>query len=105
ARQLQAQAATNAQPTFDLKGFEQFEQQSQLILGLGFRLADAHRESLDSFLADSKKSLNYLRFVSLGSLALLLLAVGGLARVVYCDLIAPLIVKLVESNELSAPPY
>src|SRR5207248_9945234 len=91
---------TNAQSTLDLMGFAQFEKQSQLILGLGFKLADAHRESLDSFLADSKTSLTYLRVLLLVSLALLLVAAGGLAIVIYRELIAPLRVKLVQSQAL-----
>src|SRR5439155_13458896 len=94
---------TNAQATLDLvrfDPFEKFEKQSQRILSLGFQLADAHRESMDSFLAGSKRSLNYLRVLSLTSLALLLLASGGLAAVVYRELIAPLRVKLVESQAL-----
>src|SRR5262249_29492116 len=83
ARQLQAAVTTNARSTLDLSGFAQFEKQSQLILNLGFKLAEAHRESLDSFLADSKKSLTYLRILLLISLALLLFASGELAVVVY----------------------
>src|SRR5438034_3073787 len=59
-----------------------------------------HRASMDTFLADSKKSLTYLLTLLLVSLGLLLLAVGGLAVVVYGDLIAPLRVKLVESQAL-----
>jgi signal transduction histidine kinase len=55
---------------------------------------------MDSFLANSKRSLTYLRVVLLTSLALLLLASGGLAVVVYRELIAPLRVKLVESQAL-----
>jgi len=103
AHQLQDQFRTNAQATLDLvkfDPFEKFEKQSQRILSLGFQLADAHRESMDSFLAGSKRSLNYLRVLSLTSLALLLLASGGLAAVVYRELIAPLRVKLVESQAL-----
>jgi signal transduction histidine kinase len=100
ARQLQAQVRTNAKATLDPEGFAQFEDQSRNILTLGFKLADAHRESMDSFLADSKKSLTYLRFLLLTSLALLLLAGGGLAVVVYRELIGPLRVKLVESQAL-----
>src|SRR5439155_14498448 len=94
---------TNAQATLDLvrfDPFEKFEKQSQRILSLGFQLADAHRESMDTFLADSKKSLTYLLTLLLVSLGLLLLAVGGLAVVVYRELIAPLRVKLVESQAL-----
>jgi signal transduction histidine kinase len=80
--------------------FANFEKQSQLLLNLGFELATAHRESMDSFLDSSKKSLGYLRVLLLVSLALLLLSAGGLAAVVYRDLIAPLRIKLVESQAL-----
>lgn len=83
-----------------LSEFEEFETQSQGILKLGFDLAVAHRESMNNFLADSKTSLTYLRRLLLGSLALLLLALAGLAVVVYGELIAPLRVKLVESQVL-----
>jgi len=55
---------------------------------------------MDTFLAESKKSLAYLRFLLGTSLALLLLAGGGLAVVVYGELIAPLRVKLVQSEAL-----
>ena len=99
-RQLDLQARTNASSSLDLTGFAEFEKQSQRILSLGLQLADAHRESLDSFLGSSKRSLNYLRFLLLISLALLLFAVGGLAVMVYRELIAPLRVKLVESQAL-----
>jgi signal transduction histidine kinase len=99
-RQLDSQARTNASSSLDLTGFAEFERQSQRILNLGLQLADAHRESLDSFLASSKRSLNYLRFLLLISLALLMLAAGGLAVMVYRELIAPLRVKLVESQAL-----
>lgn len=99
-RQLDAQARTNATSSLDLSGFAEFEKQSRLILNLGLHLADAHRESLDSFLAQSKRSLNYLRFLLLGSLALLLGAAGGLAVMIYRELIAPLRVKLVESQAI-----
>src|SRR5437899_661311 len=67
-----------------------FETQSQKIMALGFKLASAHRQSVDSFLATSNKSLAHLRFLLLCSFALLLLAVGALAVVVYRDLTAPL---------------
>lgn len=83
-----------------LAQFAEFEKQSRQVLNLAFRLASAHRESMDSFLADSKRSVNYLRNVLLSSLGLLLLAVAGLAALIYRDLIAPLRVKLVESQAL-----
>jgi signal transduction histidine kinase len=100
ARELDLRVRTNAQSNLHLSEFANFEAQSQHLLNLGLELASAHRESMDSFLATSKKSLNYLRFLLLASLALLLLSAGGLATVVYRDLIAPLRVKLVESQAL-----
>ena len=78
-----------------------FEAQSQHILRLGSELAKAHLKSIDSFLASSKQSLTFLRVVLLTSLSLLLLAGGGLAVVVYGELIAPLRVKLIESQALA----
>ena len=99
AREMEARVQTNAAPT-RLSDFADFEEQSREILKLGSQLATAHRASINSFLADSKKSLSYLRFLLLGSLALLLVAGGGLAAVVYRDLLAPLQVKLVESQAI-----
>jgi len=99
AREMEARVQTNTSPT-RLSDFANFEAQSQQILNLGSRLAAAHRASINTFLADSKKSLSYLRFLLLGSLALLLVAGGGLAAVVYRDLLAPLQVKLVESQAI-----
>jgi signal transduction histidine kinase len=63
-------------------------------------LSKAHQQSIDSIQDQSLKSLNLLRFESLGSLMFLLLAVFWLAIVVYRDLIAPLQVQLVESRQL-----
>jgi signal transduction histidine kinase len=100
ARKLDDKVRSQSQPTLRLIEFTDFEQQSQSISKLGFQLADAHRESMNTFLADSKKALSYLIVLLLISLALLLLAVGGLAVVVYRELIAPLQVRLVESQAL-----
>ncbi len=77
-----------------------FERQSQTVLTLSFELARAHRESMSSFLIGFSRSLMWLRYLLLGSLGLLLLAGGGLAAVVYRELIAPLRVKLVENQAL-----
>src|SRR6266436_38106 len=100
ASNIARKVRTNIQPATPLSDFADFEKQSQRILKLGFELAVAHRESMGTFLADSKKSLTYLRFLLLTSLALLLLAGGGLAVMVYGDLIAPLRVRLVENQAL-----
>ncbi len=83
-----------------LVDFADFETQSQKILSLSFDLARAHRESMDTFLVEFSRSLTWLRYLLLGCLGLLMLALGGLAAVVYRELIAPLRVKLVENQAL-----
>ncbi|HWH69696.1 MAG TPA: ATP-binding protein, partial [Candidatus Sulfotelmatobacter sp.] len=100
ARQIHTTVRSQDQPASRLVDFAQFERQSQRILSLGFKLAGAHGESMASFLAESKRSLLNLRTLLLSSLALLLLAGGGLAVVIYGELIAPLRVKLVENQAL-----
>jgi len=100
ARAIGANVRSDTASPTRLSDFAAFETQAERILGLGFQLATAHRQSLDSFLAASSKSLLYLRFLLLFCLAGLLVAVTGLAVAVYRDLIAPLRVKLVESQVL-----
>jgi signal transduction histidine kinase len=100
AHQIDDRVQNSFSASIGLKDFADFEKQSQRLLKLGFVLADAHRESMDSFLADSKKALGYLRFLLVTSLALLLAAGVGLAIVIYGELIAPLQVRLVESQAL-----
>jgi signal transduction histidine kinase len=100
AQGIEAQVRSNRTATVPLSEFAGFERRSQEILQLGFQLADAHRESMDSFLEESNRALSYLRLLVVGSLALLLLAGGGLAIVVYGELIAPLRVKLVQNQAL-----
>jgi signal transduction histidine kinase len=100
ARQMRAHADASPGVPVRLVDFADFEKQGHRILKLGFGLAAAHRQSMDSFLADSKKSLRFLRSLQLASLALLLAAGGGLAAMVYRELIAPLKTRLVESQAL-----
>ena len=99
ARQIHARMDPSSTPVTRLGDFADFEKQSQRILNLGFQLANAHWASMDDFLSRSNKSLNYLRALLLSSLVLLLIAGGGLAAVVYRGMIAPLQVKLVESQQ------
>ena len=101
ARKLDERVRSQSQPTLRLSEFTDLEKQSRSISKLGFQLAMAHRESMDTFLAGSKKSLTYLIVLLLISLALLLVAVGGLAVVIYRELIAPLQVRLIESQALA----
>lgn len=100
ARKIERRVQASAIPGIGLEDFTEFESQSQRLLKQGFVLADAHRASMDSFLEDSKRSLGYLRFLLVACLGLLLAAGAGLAVVVYGELIAPLRVRLVESQAL-----
>jgi signal transduction histidine kinase len=100
AHEIDNRVRASAPASIGLNDFADFEKWSQRLLKLGFVLADAHRESMNSFLDDSKRSLGYLRFLLVTSLTLLLAAGAGLAVVVYGELIAPLRVRLVESQAL-----
>jgi signal transduction histidine kinase len=100
ASAIERKMRTQPQHISHLADFADFESQSQSLLNLGSQLAKAHLESMDSFLADSNESLAYLRALLMGSLVLLLLAGGGLAVIVYRELIAPLRLKLIESQAL-----
>lgn len=100
AREIAAKVQAQGEGPTPLAAFADFEKQSQGILKQGFELAGAHRESMNTFLTDSTKALDYLRLLLELSLALLLLAGGGLAFVVYRELLAPLRVKLVANQAL-----
>jgi signal transduction histidine kinase len=93
----QQQALVDAAAYAQLAGFEK---QGDRLLQLGIQLADAHRESQESFLGDSNRTLAYLQAVLFGGVGLLLLLGMALAFLIYRDLIAPLRVKLVESRAL-----
>ncbi|MBI3849672.1 MAG: hypothetical protein HY298_05195 [Verrucomicrobia bacterium] len=102
-------AATNLMHTIETKsslaesplaGFENVEGKSQRLIELVYQLANAHGESLNRFLADSQKSLAYLRSLIFSALFLLLLLGAWLATVVYREMITPLRLKLVESRTI-----
>lgn len=80
--------------------FADFEKQSRRVLDLGFQLATAHQETLDSLQAQTTSSLAALRITLFSALILLLAAGGWLAIAVYRGMISPLQVQLVESRQL-----
>ena len=100
ARVIADKVRTNTEPTVRIEEFSGFESRSKNLLDLGFQLADAHQESMNSFLADSHRVLSYLRSLLEISLALLAAAVTGFALMLYRGMIAPLKIKLVESQAL-----
>lgn len=89
-----------ANPKAVLSGFETLDRESGKLSELGFRLVDAHRESMSRFLDESRKSLISVRGLFLaGSVIILLLGTWG-AMVVYRGMISPLKLKLVESHAI-----
>ena len=99
AKQIIARVST-APTGPSLADFSEFENQAERLLGLGFELADAHRESLDTFLRQTNRSLSNLQTLLLVALSGLLVLCAGLAVFVYRGMIAPLRVKLIETEAL-----
>ena len=79
---------------------EQIEQQSQRLLTLGPQLADAHRQAQKSFLGKANRELGFLRGFMITSVIVMIVLGGALGVVIYRDLIAPLRVRLVQSEAL-----
>jgi signal transduction histidine kinase len=100
AAAIHAKIYASRQSVTRLAEFTNLEKCSRRILDLGLQLSEAHQQSIDTIQEQNLHALNILRFESLSSLAVLLLAVFWLAGVVYRDLIAPLQVQLVESRLL-----
>jgi len=81
-------------------GFQKLENESRRLLAIGYRLVDAHRDSLTQFLMESRRSLVFLRTLMLGALVALV-ALGTLLSVfVYRDMIQPLRMQLVETHAI-----
>ena len=100
ARELQTRVRASGAATTPVAEFADFETESQRLFGLSWSLADAHRVRRTQLLAEARQTMDSLRRVQLGSLVLLFLAALALAGMVYRDMIAPLRLKLVESQAL-----
>jgi signal transduction histidine kinase len=82
--------------------FEKFkvEAAEERLISLGLKLANVHREALGRFVASTQQSLAQLQAVIFTALLALVLLAAWAAVVVYHKMIAPLRVKLVESQAL-----
>jgi signal transduction histidine kinase len=98
AQRIEVQWARRTSPPPSPEGVESFEKESERLLKLGYDLAGAHRQSINRYRQESARALAHLRWLNLGALVLLVGLGGGLATLVYRDLIAPLRTKLVESH-------
>jgi signal transduction histidine kinase len=100
AQQIEAKVSESAQAPVPTTEFARFEGEEAVLLNLAFQLADAHRQTLVASLTGSKEALAHLRALLLSALFVLLAFGAWLAVVVYRQMIAPLQVKLVESEAL-----
>jgi signal transduction histidine kinase len=100
ARDLQAKMQSSDQQSASLADYNPLRVESQRLFGLGQTLAKAHYDSRKQLLEHANQTLKQLRWSVLGPLGLLFVFGVALAGVVYRDMIAPLRVKLVESQSL-----
>jgi signal transduction histidine kinase len=100
ARDLQAKVRPLGDRSATLADFNDLRARSQLIFDLGQTLGRAHYESRNQLLSQANETLTHLHWLALGSLGLLFVFGLFLAAVVYRDMIAPLRIKLVESQSL-----
>lgn len=95
-------ASPGRQHSAYLSDITPIRQKAQVLFELSHSLARAHSQSRDELLARARHTLFELRVSILVSLGLLLLFGAALSVEIYRDLIAPLRVKLVESQALAA---
>lgn len=98
ARDLHAMMESSGKASASLADYNSFFEQSRRLLDLGQELGRAHYGSRTALLAEASKTLTQFHYLVLGLLTLLFLFGLTLAWVVYRDLIAPLRVRLVESQ-------
>jgi signal transduction histidine kinase len=98
--QIPKEPAATTQPTDMLAAFTRVRAESQHLFDLGQELAGTHYKSRSQLLAEAGEHLQDLRFSVLVLLGLLFIFGIALAAVAYRDMIAPLRVKLVESQSL-----
>lgn len=98
ARELHAQMQAADEAGASLAQYGGFTEQSRRLWDLGQDFARAHFDSRNLVLAHTAQTLKRLRFLVLALVALLFAFGAALAGVSYRDLIAPLRVKLVQSQ-------
>lgn len=88
----------SSDPIQTLPQLTRLQSESETLLGVSYQLASAHQESLGEFLEAAKDSEHYFKNLIYAAL-FLLVGIGTLAvLMVYRDMIAPLRLKLVESE-------
>jgi signal transduction histidine kinase len=101
ARDLHGRMETTGEASASLAEYNGFFEQSRRLYDLGLDLASIHHERRNEVLAQANHTLTQLRLLVLGLVALLFVFGLALAARVYRDIIAPLRVKLVESQAMA----
>ena len=101
ARDLHDRMETTGESSASLAEYNGFFEQSRRLNDLGVELARIHYETRNEVLAHANRTLTRLRLSVLGLVGLLFVFGLALAARVYRDIIAPLRVKLVESQALA----
>jgi signal transduction histidine kinase len=100
ARDLHDRMETTGEASASLVEYNGFSKQARHLNDLGLDLARIHYELRNEVLAQANRTLTQLRLSVLGLVGLLFVFGAVLAARVYRDIIAPLRVKLVESQAL-----
>jgi signal transduction histidine kinase len=100
ARQIETKVEASTEVIMPAAEFGTLQKEAARLLDLAFQLAEAHRQTLVASLAGSTNTLGHFQALLLAALFLIVAFGAWLALVVYRQLIAPLRVKLVESQAL-----
>ena len=100
ARQIETKVAASKELTMPAAEFAALQQQADRLLNLAFEMKEAHRKTLVASLAGTTRTLEQFQVLLLSALFLIVLFGAWLAYFVYKQLIAPLELKLVESQAL-----
>jgi signal transduction histidine kinase len=101
ARELRARIEKTGGATSSMQEYSDFLQRSRRLRDLSLDLARVHYESRNEVLAEANRTLTQLSLSVLGLVGLLFLFALALTAGVYRHMIAPLRVKLVESQALA----
>src|SRR5258708_39768607 len=92
---------TSGSSGFSLAQYTELRSATQRVIDTGQILARAHYASRNALLSSASRTLEQLRMSELGLLGLLFVFGVALSMLVYRDMVAPLRVKLVESQALA----
>lgn len=102
ARELGRPGGQATNETSRLVVLGRFERQGQRAIAKARELGEAHRQSWNSVIADSRDSLRFLRNLLFGALLTLGLCCAGFAVLLYRGLVRPLQSRLVEAQAVAA---